>query len=88
LKQTVAVSLRAAMVDRAVSCSMLKSGGEAAIILTSPAERPIHVATIHFCGRSRKMARISSADGAVARLSRVLRSFRNLAIEASVRRCV
>src|SRR5438067_6432756 len=31
-----------AKVDRAVSCSMLKLGGEAAIFLASPAERPLH----------------------------------------------
>src|SRR5262245_23790340 len=38
--------------------------------------------------RSRKIAKISSADFALARLSRTERSFRNFAIEASVRRCV
>ena len=40
------------------------------------------------CARSRKIDKISSADGAVARLSRTERSFKNFAIEASVRRCV
>src|SRR5213076_2109401 len=38
--------------------------------------------------RSRKIDKISSADFAVARLSRTDRSFRNFAMEASVRRCV
>ncbi len=45
-------------------------------------------ATAYFCERSRKIARISSADWALARLSRTLRSFRNFAMEASVRRWV
>ena len=35
--------------------------------------------------RSRKIAKISSADFALARLSRTERSFRNFAMEASVR---
>ena len=38
--------------------------------------------------RSRKIAKISSADLAVARASRMLRSFKNFAIEARVRRWV
>ena len=38
--------------------------------------------------RSRKIAKISSADFALARLSRTERSFRNFAIDANVRRCV
>ena len=38
--------------------------------------------------RSRKIDKISSADFALARLSRTERSFRNFAIEARVRRCV
>ena len=40
------------------------------------------------CARSRKIDKISSAEGAVARRSRTERSFRNFAIEARVRRCV
>ena len=38
--------------------------------------------------RSRKTRRIDSASGAFPSSSRTLRSFRNFAIEASVRRCV
>jgi hypothetical protein len=42
--------------------------------------------SVYFCARSRKIARISSRDLAVARLSRMERSFKNFAIDARVRR--
>jgi hypothetical protein len=40
------------------------------------------------CARARKIERISSAELALASWSRTLRSFKNFAMDARVRRCV